>query len=160
MRHIPRPLVLVLAAMTCLVYPGAPTGTARAAEEPAAKPATTAAAAGGSLANREQELAQQFRELEKTFLRLADLLAPSDPRRAALLRNVFEQARTGEVSGRIDTIVQLLEKGQLLKAGASQADTLDKLRELLALLESGETDKRLASEKEEVRQFLGRLSKL
>ena len=122
-----------------------------------AEPATTP---GGSLAAREQEVAQQFRDLEKTFLRLADLLAPSDPRRAALLRSVFAQARDAEVGERLDTIVELLEKGQLLKAGTTQATALDKLRELLTLLESGDSDKRLASAKEEVRQFVGRLSKL
>ena len=61
--------------------------------------------AGGSLATREQGVAQQFHDLEKTFLRLADLLAPSDPRRAALLRSVFEQARDAAVGDRLDTIV-------------------------------------------------------
>ena len=130
------------------------------AEEPAAKPAATSAADEGSLASREQQLAQQFRDLEKTFLRLADLLSAGDPRRAALLRSVFEQAREAEVGDRLDTIVKLLEKGQLLKAGTGQTNAIDTLRELLTLLESGDTDKRLASEKEEVRQFLGRLSKL
>jgi hypothetical protein len=139
---------------------GAWGGVTNAAEEPAAKPAANAVPAGGGLATREQELAQQFRDLEKTFLRLADLLAPSDPRRAALLRSVFEQARDAEVGDRLDTIVQLLQKGQLLKAGTSQTNALDTLRELLTLLESGDTDKRLASEKEEVRQFLGRITKL
>lgn len=129
---------------------GAPTRAA----EPAAVPP------GGTLASREQEVAQQFRDLEKTFLRLADLLAPSDPRRAALLRNVFAQARDAEVGQRLDTIVELLQKGQLLKAGATQATALEQLRELLTLLESGDSDKRLASAKEEVRQFVGRLSKL
>lgn len=116
--------------------------------------------APGPLAVREEELARQFRDLEKTFLRLADLLAVSDPRRAAVLRSVFAQARDGEVGERLDRIVKLLQEGQLLKAGASQAGALDQLRELLALLESGDTDKRRASEKEEVRQFLGRVAKL
>jgi len=125
-----------------------------AAEPPAA------AVAGNSLATREQDLAQQFRDLEKTFLRLADILAASDPRRAALLRSVFEQGRDAEVGDRLDTIVSLLEKGQFLKAGTTQTSAIDKLRELLALLESGDNSKRLASEKEEVRQFLGRLAKL
>jgi len=136
-------------------------GPVHAADEPApTTPAAKATSDGGGLATREQELAQQFRDLEKTFLRLADLLAPSDPRRAALLRSVFEQARDAEMGDRLDTIVRLLEKGQLLKAGTSQSSALDKLRELLTLLESGDTDKQRASEKEEVRQFLGRLSKL
>ncbi len=149
----------VIEFLACVSLLAMVSGPVHAADEP---PPTTAAKAApdGGLATREQELAQQFRDLEKTFLRLADILAPSDPRRAALLRSVFEQARDAEMGDRLDTIVQLLEKGQLLKAGTSQSSALDKLRELLTLLESGDTDKRRASEKEEVRQFLGRLSKL
>ena len=160
MRDIQR-LNAVVALLTCVFLLAMASRPTRAADETAAaSPAGTGASDGGGLATREQELAQQFRELEKTFLRLADLLAPSDPRRATLLRSVFEQARDAEMGDRLDTIVRLLEKGQLLKAGTSQSSALDKLRELLTLLESGDTDKRRASEKEEVRQFLGRLSKL
>ena len=145
-----------LFALLVIVSPGA-LGIALADEPASAVPATGSPAV---LAQREQELLKQFRELERTFLRLADLLAPSDPRRATLLRNVFEQARSQEVGNRLDTIVQLLEQGQLLKAGTTQASTLDRLRELLQLLESGDTDRRLANTKEEVRQFLSRLSKI
>ncbi len=113
-----------------------------------------------SLAVREQQLLQQFRDLERSFLRLADLLAGSDPRRAAVLRSVFAQAREAEVGDRLDTIVSLLEKNQLLKAGSGQSDAIDRMKELLALLESGDTDENLASTKEEVRQFIARVSKL
>lgn len=113
-----------------------------------------------ALAAREQQLLAQYRDLEKTFLRLADILAASDPRRAAVLRGVFEQARDQEVGGRLDTIVQLLEKGQLLKAGTTQASAIEQLRELLTLLEAGDSDRHLANSKEEVKQFLARVSKL
>ncbi len=113
-----------------------------------------------ALVDREQQLLSQYRDLEKTFLRLADLLAASDPRRAAVLRSVFEQARDQEVGGRLDTIVQLLEKGQFLKAGTTQASAIEQLRELLTLLESGDSDRHLANSKEEVRQYLARVSKL
>jgi hypothetical protein len=113
-----------------------------------------------TLAAREQLLLQQFRDLEKSFLRLADLLASSDPRRAVLLRSVFEQAREAEVGDRLDTIVRLLEKNQLLKAGTGQSDAIDRMKELLALLESGNADKGLADTKEEVKRFLSRVSKL
>ena len=159
MRHIPRPIAAT-AFLTTVCLLAMVSGPVHAADDPAAPSVTNGAPEGGSLATREQEVAQQFRDLEKTFLRLADQLAPSDPRRAALLRSVFEQARDAEMGDRLDMIVQLLEKGQLLKAGTSQTGALDTLRELLTLLESGDSDKRLASEKEEVRQFLGRLSKL
>jgi hypothetical protein len=117
------------------------------------------AADAAALAAREQAIVEQFNQLEKTFLRLADLLSASDPRRSALLRSVFEQAREQEVGDRLDLIVQLLEKGQLLKAGAGQATALEKLRELLDLLESGDSGRQLANTKQEVKQFLARLSK-
>ena len=151
MRPLRRAGSAAAVVVLCVALAG---GAAARADEPAAVPP------GGSLASREQEVAQQFRDLEKTFLRLADLLAPSDPRRAALLRSVFAQARDAEMGQRLDTIVELLQKGQLLKAGATQATAVEQLRELLTLLESGDSDKRLASAKEEVRQFVGRLSKL
>jgi hypothetical protein len=129
----------------------------------AGMPGTTTAeprAAGESLALREQQLAGQFRELERSFLRLADLLAASDPRRATLLRNVFEQGRDAEMGDRLDTIVRLLEENKLLKAGTSQADAIDKLKELLALLEAGDADPLLKSTKDEVKRFIARVAKL
>ncbi|MEI8071892.1 MAG: hypothetical protein WCI09_09980, partial [Planctomycetota bacterium] len=126
----------------------------------AIQPAAVEEHSGQTLAKREQDVLRQFRDLEKTFLRLADLLSASDPRRSALLRSVFEQARTEEVGDRLDAIVQLLEKEQFLKAGSNQTSAIGKLRLLLDLLESGDADKRLANTKEEVKQFLARLSKL
>jgi hypothetical protein len=154
-------VVPVLAILLAAFLPASsPSGAL--AEEPVRAGGGTAPGADGqrTLVDREQELARQFRDLEKTFLRLADLLAGSDPRRSALLRSVFAQAREEEVGNRLDTIVQLLEKGQLLKAGTSQAGAIEKMRQLLDLLESGDTDRRLANTKEEVKQFLSRLSKL
>ena len=125
---------------------------------PAADP-SPAAGTPPPLAEREQEVARQFHELERTFLRLADLLAASDPRRSALLRDVFAQAREQEVGDRLDVIVNLLEQGQLLKAGASQATAVEKLQELLGLLEAGDTERQQANAKEEVKQFLARVAK-
>ena len=66
-----------------------------------------------ALAAREQALVEQFNELEKTFLRLADLLSASDPRRSALLRSVFEQARDQEVGDRLDLIVQQIGRAHV-----------------------------------------------
>lgn len=111
------------------------------------------------LVDREQEVLRQYRDLERSFLRLADLLAASDPPRAALLRSVFDKAREEQVGDRLDTIVDLLEKGQFLKAGTSQAGAIEQFRALLDLLESGDTDRQQASTKQEVRQYLARLAK-
>ena len=113
-----------------------------------------------SLARREADLQRQYLDLERSFLRLADLLAASDPRRAAVLRDAFDRAREVEVGDRLGRIVGLLEAGQLLQAGTSQEDAIGQLHELLAVMEEGGLDRNLADTKREVRAFLGRLTKL
>jgi len=117
-------------------------------------------APNSQLAERERALSNRMRELEATFLRLADLLDTTDPRRAATLRSAFEQARELEVTDRLDTIVELLEKGQLLKASTGQDAAIDRLRELLAVLESGENRKTVTDSKKKVKEFLGRINNL
>jgi len=123
------------------------------AAEPVAEPVT-------GLADRERLVSRQMRELEATFLRLADLLAASDPRRAATLRSAFEQARETELTTRLDAVVELLEQGQLLKASAGQETALDRLRRLLALLEAGDSQRTVADSKKQVKEFLGRINQL
>ena len=112
-----------------------------------------------SLAAREAELLGQYRELERSFLRLADLLDASDPRRAALLRSACERARGEQVADRIEAIVAELESGRLLKAGASQEDSLAQLRGLLDLLATAADDRRRDGSKQQVREFVTRLTK-
>ncbi len=112
------------------------------------------------LAAREAELLRRYAELERSFLRLADLLAATDPRRAAVLRDAFDRAREEEVGDRLGRIVALLEAGQLLKAGASQAGAIEQFRGLLSLLEEGGGDRNLTDTKQDVRAFLGRIASL
>jgi hypothetical protein len=112
-----------------------------------------------SLAAREAELLGQYRELERSFLRLADLLDATDPRRAALLRSACERARGEQVADRIEAIVAELEAGRLLKAGAGQEDSLAQLRGLLDLLATAADDRRRDGSKQQVREFVTRLTK-
>ncbi len=112
------------------------------------------------LARREADLARQYADLERSFLRLADVLATTDPRRAAVLRDAFDQARETEMNDRLGQIVALLEAGQLLKAGATQEGAVEQFRGLLALLEADGGDRGLADTKKQVREFLGRVTKL
>lgn len=148
----PRSLSRLVHGLAPWMIVGCLAGVARAADAPAP-------AAAPPLASREQDVARQFRDLERTFLRLADLMAATDPRRSALLRDVFARAREEEVGDRLDVIVSLLEQGQLLKAGSSQATAIEKLQELLGLLEAGDTERQRASAKEEVKKFLSRVAK-
>lgn len=116
-------------------------------------PATT------RLAEREQELVRQYAELELSFLRLADLLDASDPRRAAALRSACETARSEQVADRLSTIVELLRQGQLLKAGTTQQQAVEQLQALLDRLAAGAEPQRAGDTTREVRAFLGRLTK-
>ena len=102
----------------------------------------------------------QYRELERSFLRLADLLAASDPRQAKLLRTAFDRAREGQVGERLEAVVGLLEKEQLLKAGTGQQGALERLRELLELLTASTSGDRRAGVKQQVRELLARLGKV
>ncbi|MFM8736091.1 MAG: hypothetical protein ACKOC8_12980 [Pirellulales bacterium] len=128
-----------------------------AARTSAAAPAADVAA---RLAAREAELLDRYRDLERSLLRLADVLDATDPRRAAALRTAFDRARDEQVGDRVATVVRLLEEGQLLKAGSGQDDVLRALRGLLELVETGAAERRVADTKREVREFLGRVGKL
>lgn len=123
----------------------------------AAAPSADAAA---RLAAREAELLDRYRDLERSLLRLADVLEATDPRRAAALRTAFDRARDEQVADRVATVVRLLEEGQLLKAGTGQEDVLRSLRGLLEFVETGAAERRVADTKREVREFLGRVGKL
>jgi len=112
------------------------------------------------LEERQEELAEQFRDLERSLLRLADLLSASDPRRAAVLRRAFEQADELDIDARLANIVGFLRDGQLIKAGSAQGGAIENMRLLLDLLESGDSDRRLTNTKEEVKRYLSKLSKL
>lgn len=112
------------------------------------------------LEERQESLTAQFRDLERSLLRLADLLAPSDPRRAGLLRRAFEQSNDLDIDARLANIVGLLKEGQLIKAGSAQGGAIENMRLLLELLESGDSDRRLSNTKEEVKRHLAKLAKL
>lgn len=113
-----------------------------------------------ALAAREAELLDRFRELERSFLRLADLLAATDPRRADALRAAFDRAREEAVGDRLAAIVAMLEQGQLLKANASQEEAIAEFRGLLAVLEAGAGEQRAAEAAKQVRAYLGRIAAL
>ena len=148
-------------AVACLVASwlgAAPAQPPALAGDPVETAATSEQA--DTLARREAELARQYLELERSFLRLADILTTTDPRRAAVLRDAFDQARDADVGDRLGEIVRFLEAGQLLQAGTSQAGAIEQFRGLLDLLEEGGQDRNLSDTKRELRQFLGRVTKL
>lgn len=146
---LPRRSWLHAGAAAVVIAAAGPAG--RAAEPPQTDAATLAA--------READVLTRYQELERSFLRLADVLAASDPRRAAALRSAFDRARDEQVGDRVAAIVAMLEQGQFLKAGTTQQDALGRLRGLLEMLESAVGDRRATDATREWKAFLGRIAK-
>jgi hypothetical protein len=144
---MPRRLALPLACLGLIAT--VPTAVAQPAPE----------APAPALSSREEEIVRQYRELERAFLRLADLLDATDPRRAALLRRVCAESRGGQITERLETVARQLEQGQFLQAGTGQQSLIEQLQALHGLLAAGDDERRLAKANEEVRQFLARLAK-
>lgn len=115
--------------------------------------------ATADLAAREAEVLRRYQDLEGAFLRLADVLAATDPDRAAALRAAFDRGREARVGERIEAIVEQLQRGQLLKAGTAQEEALEQFRSLLELLEAGGDDRR-GDARRNLKQLLGRVAKV
>ena len=47
------------------------------------------------LSVEQARLADRYKELERVILRMAEVMQPTDPKRAALLKQAFAKARSG-----------------------------------------------------------------
>jgi hypothetical protein len=110
------------------------------------------------LAGEQQQVADRFKRLEELLLRMAELSAQSDPRRAALLRKAVAQSKDRLVDPQFEAIVELLRKDQLAPASENQTALGQDLRAMLELLLSENRSKQLESEKARVREYLKRLA--
>ncbi len=117
-------------------------------------------AADSGLANQQQRVADQFRDLERLLLRMAELTAPTDPRRAALLRRAVAQSKDRAIDQRFDELVKLLRQERLASVVKNQGDVHGDLVKLLELLLSEDRSKRIESEKQRVREYLKRVNKI
>jgi hypothetical protein len=122
-------------------------------------PAVEAGAADGLLIEQEQ-IADKFVRLENTLLRMAELSAATDPRRAALLKKTVAQSKERLIGVQLESLVELLRNDQLSKAIENQDSVEGDLRALLELLLSENRAKRLESEKARIRAYLKRLNQI
>jgi hypothetical protein len=113
-----------------------------------------------SLTAEQRLVAERFRELEKLLLRMAELTAPTDPKRAALLRQAVAQSKQRDIDQQFQTLIELLKQERLAVVVKSQTEVHDDLRRLLELLLSEDRSKRIESEKERIRNYLKRVNKL
>jgi hypothetical protein len=130
-------------------------GPASLQAEPKAEPD-----AADKLAQQEQRIADNYKHLEDVLLRMAELSAASDPRRAALLKKAVGQSKEQLIAVRLDRLVELLGKDQLSRALENQTDIDRDLRALLELLMSENRAKRIQSEKARIREYLRQINEL
>ena len=92
--------------------------------------------------------------------RMAEVVAATDPKQAALLRQAFAESRQRLLDDQFHQAVELLAKDQLFAATRSQSQIQADLQKLLDLLQSGDQDKQNQSEREQLRKILARLDKM
>ena len=148
--------IVLCGAWLAVVFPAA----AQDIEDPAVVPAEAEAKPADPLLTRQQQLADRFQELERLMLRMAELTAPTDPRRAALLRQAVAQSKERAIDQRYETLVELLKQDKLSAAVRGQGEIQQDLAKLLELLLSEDRSKRIESEKERVRDYLKRVNKI
>jgi hypothetical protein len=131
---------------------------------PAAPPEEAEGAAakssGGALSDRQRQVRERFVELERLLLRMAELTAPTDPQRAALLRRAVSQSKQRDIDHQFEELVKLLHEQQLSMAVRGQGEVQRELARLLDLLLSEDRGKRIESEKERIRAYLKRVNKI
>ncbi len=122
--------------------------------------ATEEPAAESPLTTQQRQVADRFRELEKLLLRMAELTAPTDPRRAALLQQAVAQSKDRDLDHQFEQLVELLRQERLAVVVKNQGEVHQDLVKLLELLLSEDRSKRIESEKERIREYLKRVNKI
>ncbi len=114
----------------------------------------------GQLPEKQRAVADRYAQLEQIILRMSEVSATTNPKRAALLKKVLTLSKDRLVSPRLDDLARTLDQKRLTAALDGQ-DTIEKdLLELLKLLESENRDQRRDAEKERIKQFLRDLEEL
>jgi hypothetical protein len=147
-------LRMLIAAVVALRLPG---DFLRAQE---AAPAAEAPAASDDLTSLEARLAERYDRLELLVARLAELSGSTQPRRAALLRQLVAQSRDRDVAGQFDRVIEALEKQSYSTAIDGQASLETELQKLLELLLQEDRDRQIESERKRVARFLQDVNKL
>lgn len=140
------------------------------AQEPAkSAPVPAAESAGGAkpsaakpadLSVEQAQIASKYRELEQLLIQMAELTAPTDPRRASLLRRAVAQSKERAIDDQFQSLITLLKEDRLANVVKGQGEVKDDLDKLLALLLSEDRSKRIESEKARIRDYIKQVNKL
>lgn len=117
------------------------------AEAPASPPAVAGdIVTPKSLRDDQLAVSGRYARFERMLTQMADILGRQDPERADLLRRAIGKGREGRIKEEIESVVALIESGEIGNASEKQADVIVSLQALLKLLQS--EDRRSAVERE------------
>ncbi len=101
------------------------------------------------LRDGELAISGRYARFERMLSQMADVLGRQDPERADLLRRAIGKGREDQVKENIESVVELLTKGELGTATDKQSEVVASLEVLLKLLQS--EDRRSSVERERER---------
>ena len=106
------------------------------------------------IAAAQKRIAERYKSLRDKLTHMADLLAPTNPRQAALLREAVSKSNDLGIDERLEKVAALLRDQQLSAGVRSQTELQRDLAKILDLLLSEDRGKRLENEKERVKNYL------
>jgi len=113
----------------------APGDSSQAEGRPQAKtPNGSEAKSIKALAEKQKQMGERFQRFETVLLRLAELTAKSDPKRAALLKKAVAQSKQDLIGVQFERASDLLAKDRLGDSVAQQGELKQDLEKLLELL--------------------------
>lgn len=113
-----------------------------------------------TLPEKQQALSGKYDQLEAVLLRMAELNATSNPRRAALLKKVIGESKDKLITLRLEELVAILQRSRYTQAINAQSGIEKDLLELLKLLESENREKERSDEKEKIKEYIKAIDNL
>ncbi len=112
------------------------------------------------LLQRQAIIGQNFGQLERKLFELYQMERDARPRRAQMLRQLYETSQQRATTQRLDSIVKLINDGQLRLAQQSQQQILDDFQSLMLLLQNENQSQKLRDEKKRQQENLRQIKRL
>jgi len=112
------------------------------------------------IALKQSRLADKYSRLEELIFKMAEFEAPTNPRRAALLKQAYKQSKDRLTKTQLNSIAELLNQQQLKRALEGQDVGRKDMESLLKLLLTENRPDRLKSEQARIREYIRDLERL
>jgi len=124
-------------------------------ENPAAEPSSL-----DEFALAQEQIRGKYQRFEQVLLRMSELTAASDPKRAALLRKAVGQSKEKLIGLQLERVVEVLKQDRLANAVSQQSDLEQDLAGLLELLLTEQRSQKLKDEREKIKEQIRQLTEL